>query len=103
MVGITTAVQWFVLALAFGSTVVGGYVGYQAYRGYRRHHSRTMQYLSVGLFLLTAVAFTTAFVGSLLLRQGILPESLQQSLTLLTRTFQFVGVLFIAYSLHRRG
>lgn len=103
MVGVSTVGQWFVVALAFGSTVVGGYVGYQAYRGYRRHHSRTMQYLSVGLFLLTALSFSTAFVGSLLLRQGVLPGTAQQPLTLLTRTFQFLGVLFIAYSLHRRN
>ena len=103
MVGVSSLVQWFVASLAFGSTLVGGYVGYQAYRGYRRHHSRTMQYLSVGLILLTAAAFTTAFVGSVLLRQGVLPASAQQPLTVVTRTFQFLGVLFIAYSLHRRG
>ena len=102
MVAGSTVVQWFVVALAFASTVVGGYVGYQAYRGYRRHHSRTMQYLSVGLFLLTSVSFTLAFVGSLLLGQGLLPASYQRPLTVATRTFQFLGVLFIAYSLHRR-
>ncbi len=102
MVGASTFVGWSVVALAFGSTVVGGYVGYQAYRGYRRHHSRTMQYLSVGLFCLTTVSFGVAFVGSVLLRQGLLPAPYQQPLTLVTRTFQFLGVLFIAYSLHRR-
>ncbi|WP_226012047.1 DUF7521 family protein [Halomicrobium salinisoli] len=98
-----TLVQWLIATLAFGSTVVGGYVGYQAYRGFRRHHSRTMQYLSVGLISLTAVSFAVAFLGSVLLRRGYLPASYQQPLTLATRTFQFVGVTLIAYSLHRRG
>ncbi|KTG11578.1 hypothetical protein AUR64_03515 [Haloprofundus marisrubri] len=96
-------IDWAIVALALGSTLVGGYVGYQAYRGYRRHDSRTMQALSLGLFLLTAVAFSTAFVGSILLHEGLLGLQYQQPLTLVTRLFQFLGVLLIAYSLHSRG
>lgn len=102
MVAVATLIEWLIIGLAFGSTVLGGYVGYQAYRGYRRHNSRTMQYLSIGLFCLTAVAFVIAFTGSVLLRQGLLPLRFQQPLTLVTRAFQFIGVLFIAYSLHSR-
>ncbi|MFB6222111.1 MAG: hypothetical protein ABEH86_00355 [Haloarcula sp.] len=102
MVAVATLTEWLIIGLAFGSTVLGGYVGYQAYRGYRRHNSRTMQYLSIGLFCLTAVAFVVAFIGSVLLRQGLLPLRFQQPLTLVTRAFQFIGVLFIAYSLHSR-
>jgi hypothetical protein len=102
MVSTAQLLEWAIFALAFGSVVVGGYVGYQAYRGFRRHESRSMQYLSVGLFLLTAVAFGTAFVGSLLLREGLVPLGYQRPLTLLTRLLQFLGVAFIAYSLHRR-
>ncbi|WP_324760453.1 DUF7521 family protein [Haloarcula sp. GH36] len=103
MVLVSTITDWLILTLAFGSTIIGAYIGYQAYRGYRRHDSPTMQYLSVGLFLLTAAAFTVAFVGSALLRGNLLPSKFQQPLTLITRMLQFVGVLFIAYSLHRRG
>jgi hypothetical protein len=103
MVAVDAVVEWLILALAFGSTVVGSYVGYQAYRGYRRHDSRTMRALSLGLFCLTAVAFVVAFVGSVLLRQGVLPLAFQQPLTLVTRGFQFVGVVLIAYSLHSRS
>lgn len=103
MVPVTAAVDWAIVALAFGSTLVGSYVGYQAYRGYRRHDSRAMRALSVGLFLLTAVAFGVAFVGSLLLREGYLGLQYQRPLTFLTRLFQFLGVLLIAYSLHSRG
>ena len=98
----TTLVNWAIIALAFGSTVLGTYVAYQAYRGFRRNESRPMQFLSIGLLLLTGVAFGTAFVGSVLLREGVLPIRYRQPLTLLTRLFQFLGVAFIAYSLHRR-
>ncbi|ELZ28408.1 hypothetical protein C474_14909 [Halogeometricum pallidum JCM 14848] len=102
-VSVGVAIDWAIIALAFGSTLVGAYVGYQAYRGYRRHDSRPMRALSLGLFFLTAVAFGIAFVGSLLLREGYLGLGYQQPLTLLTRLFQFLGVLLIAYSLHSRG
>jgi hypothetical protein len=102
MVTVDAVLNAAILLLAFGSTLVGSYVGYQAYRGYRRHDSRTMRALAAGLFCLTAVAFVIAFVGSVLLRQGVLPLSLQQPLTLVTRVFQFLGVVLIAYSLHSR-
>lgn len=96
-------VDWAIVVFAFGSTVVGVYIGYQAYRGYRRHRSRSMQYLSIGLFLLTAVTYGAAFVGSLLLRQGILPLAFQQPFTLAVRIIQFVGLGLIAYSLYSRS
>jgi hypothetical protein len=95
--------DWAIVAFAFGSTVLGVYIGYQAYRGYRRHRSRSMQYLSIGLFLLTAVTYGAAFVGSLLLRQGVLPLALQTPFTLVVRVIQFVGLGFIAYSLYTRS
>lgn len=95
--------NWAIVALAAGSTVVGGYVAYQAYRGFRRNRSRPMQLLAVGLFLLTGVSFVTAFVGSVLLRQGVIPLVYERPLTLVTRAVQFLGVLCIAYSLHQRG
>ncbi|SFG92775.1 hypothetical protein SAMN04488063_3342 [Halopelagius inordinatus] len=102
MVSVAALVDWIIVALALGSTLVGSYVGYQAYRGYRRHDSRAMRALSAGLFFLTAVAFGIAFVGSLLLREGYIGLQYQQLLTLVTRLFQFLGVVLIAFSLHSR-
>lgn len=98
MVGYQTAI----VAVAALSTALGLYIGYQAYRGFRRNDSRPMQLLSVGLILLTAVTYTTAFVATLLLRRGFLPLALEQPVTLVTRVFQLVGLLLIAYSLYRR-
>ena len=98
MLGYQTAI----VAAAAVSTALGLYIGYQAYRGFRRNDSRPMQLLSVGLILLTAVSFTTAFVASFLLRRGYLPLALEQPVTLVTRLLQLLGLLLIAYSLHRR-
>lgn len=95
-------VEGGIVVMAFASTVLGLFVGYQAYRGFRRNASRSMRYLSVGLVLLTAVTFTAAFLGSVLLRYGVLASDYREPFTLVVRTLQFVGLAFIAYSLYAR-
>lgn len=94
--------DWALLAAALGLVVLGLVLGYQAYRGFRRNDSRPMQFLSVGLILLTAVAYTLAFVSTLLLREGIVPIEFQRPITLGVRLVQFAGLLLITYSLYRR-
>ncbi|CAM2987476.1 MULTISPECIES: hypothetical protein [Halobacterium] len=95
---------WFpaIVIVSMVSTLVGLFIGYQAYRGFRRHQSTSMQYLSVGLILLTAVTNTAAFVGTGLLRLDVINGGLQQPLTLTVRLLQFAGLVCIAYSLYRR-
>jgi len=95
---------WFaaIVVVSMASTLVGLFIGYQAYRGFRRHQSRAMQYLSVGLILLTAVTNTAAFVGTGLLHLGVIDAGLQSPLTLGVRLLQFAGLACIAYSLYRR-
>ena len=97
-----TLMDWALLVAALGTTVLGIVIGYQAYRGFRRNDSRPMQYLSVGLLLLTGVAYSISFVGTLLLQQGTIPIEFQQPLTLVVRLIQFVGLGFITLSLYRR-
>lgn len=92
-----------IFLMAFASTVLGLFVGYQAYRGFRRNASRSMRYLSLGLVLLTAVTFSAAFVGSVLLRYGVLAPEFRDPFTLVVRTLQFVGLALIAYSLYARS
>lgn len=94
--------DWALLAAALGLVVFGLVLGYQAYRGFRRNASRPMQYLSLGLVLLTAVAYSLAFLGTLLLRQGYIPVHYQRPLTLVVRVIQLVGLALITYSLYRR-
>lgn len=91
-----------IFAMSAASTVLGLFVGYQAYRGFRRNASRSMRYLSVGLVLLTAVTFSAAFVGSVLLRYGVIAADYRGPFTLVVRALQFVGLAFIAYSLYAR-
>lgn len=99
----TTPMEWAIFAVSFASTVVGLYIAYQAYRGYRRHESRPMQFLSIGLILLLGVTFAAAFVGTLLFRGDVVSDEYRPPFTLLVRLLQFLGVGFIAYSLSRRS
>lgn len=97
-----TPIDWLVFGLSLASVALGLVVGYQAYRGFRRHDSRSMQYLSIGLILLTAVPFTVSFVGSWLLyvEPGLaVPEEV---LALLVRGPMFAGLALITYSLYTR-
>lgn len=93
---------FIIVAVSAVSTAVGLFIGYHAYRGFRRHQSTAMQYLSAGLILLTAVTYTAAFVGSALLRYGVLDGSLRDPFTLTVRLLQLAGLACIAYSLYRR-
>jgi len=99
----TTPIEWAILAVSAASTAVGLYIAYQAYRGYRRHRSKPMQYLSLGLVILLGVTFVSAFVGSLLLRSGVVSGDYRSGFTLLVRLLQLLGVVFIAYSLSIRS
>jgi ABC-type transport system involved in multi-copper enzyme maturation permease subunit len=102
LLGFSGPVALLVVTAAFLSTVVGLYIGYQAYRGFRRHESASMRYLSIGLILLTAVTYSSAFLGSLLFRQGLLPLSYRGAFQVFVRLLQLAGLLCIAYSLRRR-
>lgn len=42
-----------VFGLALATVVLGLYISYQAYRGYRRNRSRPMLFLAIGIVLLT--------------------------------------------------
>jgi hypothetical protein len=97
-----TAAQFGAVLVSLGSTVLGLVIGYQAYRGFRRNDSRSMRYLSIGLVLLTAVSFSLAFFGTLLLRLRVLPAAVGDPLRLVVRVLQFAGLAFITYSLYSR-
>lgn len=93
---------WAEIAVATGSTALGLFIGYHAYRGFRRNDSRSMQFLSIGLLLLTAVTYTLSFGGTLLIFFEIIDESFRQPTVLLARITQLAGLVCIAYSLYRR-
>lgn len=89
-------------AVVLGNVALGLVIGYQAYRGFRRHESGPMRYLSIGLILLTAIAYSLAFFGWLAIRFGPLPESFGEPLGLVYRLIQFSGLAFITFSLYKR-
>lgn len=41
--------------------VLGAFLGVQAYRGYRRHGSRTMRWIAIGLVFLTTVPVALSY------------------------------------------
>lgn len=94
--------SWAVLAVSFGSVVLGLVLGYQAYRGFRRNSSYPMQLLCIGLVLLTAIPFTLTFLTTLLIRVDPALAAFRQQTFLLAQALQFVGLAFITYSLYRR-
>lgn len=94
---------WSELLISLGSTLIGLFIGYHAYKGFRRHRSRPLQYLSIGLILLTAVTYTISFGGTLLIRVEVLAAWLVDPIQWLAKVTTFLGLAFIAFSLHKRG
>jgi hypothetical protein len=101
-VGELDPLQVLLLAMAAASTALGLYVGYQAYRGFRRNDSTPMKFLSLGLVLLTAVTFGLSFGGSVAFEYGVAPEVLQPAWQVAVRGSQLAGLACIVYALHRR-
>jgi hypothetical protein len=98
-----TLVELAVVATAGASTLVGLYIGYQAYRALGLYEDRSMFYLAVGLILLTVVTYGASFAGTLAFRLELLALPAQDGFRLLVRLCQLAGLLCIAYSLSIRG
>ncbi|QLD86174.1 hypothetical protein HWV23_10710 [Natronomonas halophila] len=95
-----TPIQLAVLAFASASAVLGLYIGYLAYRGLRRHDSKQMLVLSVGMILLFGIAYGISIIGTLLLEFRLLALPTQDFFRLGVRVVQFIGLVCIAYSLY---
>ena len=77
---------------ASATALVGAFVAFQAYRGYRRNDSRPMLALAVGIALLTTVAF---LVRQLVAVAGVADPAGGQLAAL---TVSVVGLLVLLYS-----
>lgn len=75
--------------------ILGFLISYQAYRGYRRHHSRPMFYLSIGFGF---VSFGAVIEGVLFDVVGL---TLANAATVATAIVA-VGMLAILYALYGR-
>lgn len=96
------ALQVVLVAMAAASTVLGLYVGYQGYRGFRRNDSVPMKFLSLGLILLTAVTYALSFGGSVAFQYDLVPAVLRPLWQLSVRGAQLAGLACIVYSLYRK-
>ena len=79
-----------VLFLALVSVVLGLYIAYQAYRGYRRNRSRPMLFLAAGIVLLTfvpAVISTVVANVELITGSGLI-------LGMVSRIFGLLSILY---------
>jgi ABC-type glycerol-3-phosphate transport system permease component len=74
------------------TAVVGGFVAYQAYRGYRRNASRAMLFLAIGILLLTTIPF--------LLKQPLVLLSYMTTVEaeLTAQTCRVAGLLTVLYA-----
>lgn len=88
------------LGLTLAAIYVATYIAYQAYRGLRRHDSKPMQYLSVGILLLFGVTYTVSFAGTIAFRYSVLSLSYQPAFRFLVRLLQLAGLAAVAYSLY---
>lgn len=88
--------------LAGGSSLVGLFIAFLAYRGLRRYQSKQMYLLSTGMILLFGAAYALSLLGSLLIQFRVLSLPQQDFYRLAVRTLQFLGLVLIAYSLYIR-
>jgi Sec-independent protein secretion pathway component TatC len=94
--------EWVSFALIVGIIPVDLFMGYQASPGCRRHESRPMRFLSIGLSFLTALGLSLAFTTFLNITFDVIPESDGGPLSVTYRIFQLDGFLLIASSLYQR-
>lgn len=74
------------------TAIVGAFVAYQGYRGYRRNDSRPMLFLAVGIALLTTITFLVRISLKL---SGIVSDASVYVLALLV---SIAGLLAVLYS-----
>lgn len=99
------AIEYLVLLLlTLVAMVMGLYVVFQAYRGYRRNSSQQMLFLAIGFAFLTVIPFTLSLVvAGVAQRLGISSHMYVSYLTIASRGFEICGLGAILYSLYSRG
>lgn len=91
------------LTVTLGALVLGLFIAFQAYRGYRRNQSRRMRFLALGLALLTVAPFALSLVVTFAGRQlGFGSRVYTYWLPIATRLVEIGGLGCILYSLSIR-
>ncbi|MFC6960979.1 DUF7521 family protein [Halocatena marina] len=99
------AIDYLVLlTLTCVAIVMGLYIVFQAYRGYRRNDSRRMLFLAIGLALLTIVPFVLSLVvAGVGQRFGFESRVYTSYLPIVNRGLEICGLSAILYSLYTRN
>lgn len=88
------------LSVTLGAMVLGLFIAFQAYRGYRRNRSRRMLFLALGLVLLTVAPFALSLITTFAGQQfGFGPLVYTYWLPIITRLIEISGLGCILYSL----
>lgn len=91
------------LAVTLGALMLGLFIAFQAFRGYRRNQSRRMLFLALGIALLTvapfALSLVVTFAGQ---RLGFGPGVYAYWLPIATRLVEICGLGCLLYSLYIR-
>ncbi|WP_425606548.1 DUF7521 family protein [Halomontanus rarus] len=75
------------------SVIIGVFIAYQAYRGYRRNNSRPMLFIALGFTLVLALPFC------IFLLYGILPGIPVTAVIVTSQLSQVSGLVAILYAL----
>jgi len=86
-------VIWFSQLSGIASAIVGLFIAYQAYRGYKRNDSRPMLYIGIGFLLALGVPL------ALLPAQLVLSTTGRSIALVIQQTSQLAGMLTILYAL----
>lgn len=96
------AIEYLVLLmLTLVAMVMGLYIVFQAYRGYRRNNSQQMLFLAIGFAFLTVLPFTLSLVvAGVAQRFGISSQVYVSYLAITSRGLEICGLGAILYSLY---
>ena len=91
------------LAVTLGALMLGLFIAFQAFRGYRRNQSRRMLFLALGIALITVVPFALSLVVTFAgQRLGFGPSVYAYWLPIAIRLVEICGLGCLLYSLYIR-
>lgn len=91
------------LIVTLGAMILGLFIAFQAFRGYRRNQSHRMLFLALGLLLLTVVPFVLSLLVTFAGQQlGFGSRVYTYWLPITSRLVEICGLSCILYSLYIR-
>ena len=94
-----SGLDWFVTIIKIVALVLGAYIVYLAYKGYRRNSSRPLLFVALGFALITGA---TVIEGLLYVVVAPMSDPISNLLLalLISTTITLIGFIVIIYSIH---